>query len=329
MTLTLFDNSSANVVYQYNAIDPVRIRGTYDGTNSVEVAIINQSTSAVIVGYMAARLNSSKKLFSADIIPPAGSNYVATARYVGSSPADTATQVQPWHVGLLIVLAGQSQMTRLATPAAQSLNTGVVAYEYNKYSNTFAAATEAWEVPTSYGLVALANKIAQYTSWPIGILNAAEGGTAMATWVSPAGANSLKGFLREMLFRFNRDAGIVVWGQGEQDVRIATSYTSYYNGLGNMKTYYKNNLLRALGYSYTLIVCHTGQSYFTTESPLPPSQLADIRNAQADWVTANAGAILGPDFDSYTHVDGIHLTNDAAGQGAFGTDLGNIIKDHL
>jgi len=204
---------------------PVSAAGTYTGgtPNAIELQVLKVSDNSVVKDWTAASGSIGGGAWSATVtgVPQGGSYYVKARP--ANAPGLAQTGANPFYVGILIVMYGQSNMlymsSRAASPPAAAAGT--------TYFNGSAWAA----VPAANGVRELLNGLTAATGCPCAALNGAIAGVPIASLVKGQTAYIN---LAAQIAAASGDFEFIVWHQGEGDSANGTSQATYLAALSQL-----------------------------------------------------------------------------------------------
>jgi hypothetical protein len=306
VSITGLTEFAADRIFQrVGAWKTVIFAGTYGVVpTGIDIRLYASDGTTVVQDWTAAVLESAGGgTWTASLAVPQGGWYRWQARDQGGP---SAVSTGSFSVGALILCIGQSNMrrmweTRSTPPAADSLTRRWAGFGW--FANDLVAQTgeaTALHGPGfgGNGGVVLGNALRAGLGVPIGLLQFAVGGTAVAEWQT--GQTCWTNLLAGLTADSGTDFEAALWHQGENDVSDLTTYAAYVAGLGNVIAQARSLSGRpALPFGVAIVGRKTGSS---------DSGYDRIRLAQRDVIAATPGVFLaGSSLDS-TLTDGVHWT---------------------
>jgi len=328
MTITLSENCLNYTIFQTTSkanYSNVLLQGVYDGVGKIECCVLN-SNGAQLTPWQDATLFATSKYFTYSFPCSAGLWYKYAARYKNNQ-ATKVSQNFVFGVGLNILIAGQSnanEMFYFITPKS-------VLTTYNRFYQCPNSQQGPLEIPTSLvgaagdGIVGIVNAITLQADslgfMPIQLINCASNGTSIKQYL-----NDRFGDLTKAFYRCGGDVRYVVWIQGEDDIKLHTSYQEYYNCLKEV-----HRRLIALtnrdNDTFKFIIVSTGSVNYPEATDASNDA---IRRAQIEYANNEDGAIYAGSLrDVKLSSDGMHMERSALGSGAMGVKIATVILDDL
>lgn len=285
------------------------IAGTYTGTSSgLQRRVVLTGTSTVVSGYDWASAGGTFAggVFSFVITGvPNGGWYDCQVRFA-DDVAVTATS-QRWAQGRWIMNAGQSNGLYQLSGAAFG---GVVSDDKLR---AYGASVTAWGAITPPGGNETGNALIAADGVPALIIQAAIGGTSIASWQS--GQSSYTAMMAHLTALADYGAGLdlLLWDQGEAEVQSGTSYSTHKAAIESFISSVRSALTLP-----NLPVVVGSLSTITTPTVSDANWNAVCRALKA--VGAENANCYFVDRTDLTGADGIHLAG--AGQQAYGKRRG-------
>ena len=202
----------------------VPISGTYSGSpTSIEARIVQYNTSTEIVTWTTIVASPSGNTFSGSLTVPQGTGniyYTAQVRY-GNNHSVVSNGSNPWGVGILVGIIGQSNST-------QGWSTGSLGGGTDSGSSTYGVKTTngtSWSgISNANAAVAFADTLGTYYNVPIGLIMKGVGGSSISTDTNCASfgywLNTNSTWWPAYQTAVNNFGGIVegtMWSQGEAE----------------------------------------------------------------------------------------------------------------
>lgn len=329
MTIALKENNLDDIVFQAEGttnFKNVLLQGAYNGVDQVECCVVSSSGSQ-LTPWQDAILFPSSKYFTYNFPCSVGVWYKYAARYTNND-STKVVQTYQFGVGLNILIAGQSnanEMFYYTTPKN-------IANNYSRFYQCLNSKQGPLEILTALasnagdGIVSIVNSISSQAATlgyvPVmQLLNCAADSTSVSQYL-----NDKFGDLAKAFYRCGGDARYAVWIQGEDDIKLQTSYQEYYKSLNEVH----RRLLALTGRNtdtFKFIIVLTGAVNYSEATDVSE---AAIRQAQIDYANNEAGAIYaGSLLDVKLSSDGMHMERSALGNGAMGVKIATVILNDL
>jgi hypothetical protein len=305
-------------VYQRNVSTEDRditFSGEYNcsSPSAIKYRIVDNGTDNAITGHDWQVLDSS----------PSGGSFSGTASSVpqggwyntdvrcDDSGTDVYNGTVKWGVGMVVVTAGQSNMSYMFTygsdvepydllATVSGSSTGPLSGENNANgSNTFG------------------NTLVDALSIPIFITNSAYPGSGLTYdgnntyyWLDFDG-----GVYQQVINHTNKvdyEVEFILWNQGVSDASSLVSYSAYETGMASLATRLRTDLTNMSSETtLPLILSITGRytAVYEEDPPAGDKGYYDIRTAQADAVDNDNDMYVGADAVTISLRDGIHYTD--------------------
>ena len=280
----------------------ITISGTYTGTPTAIQARIMDGVSETVT-WTTIDASPSGGTFSGSINVPDGGFYNAEVRFSNDTGV-TDAQTNTWAVGAVIVIAGQSNgdnwFTDGTTPTANA--------DLRRYDS-------GWNIPQANeeGATAFGNKIQTELSVPVGVINAALGGTALRQeadsgpgyWLTTADAkgNVYTGNFTTVMDAVDWECEYLVWVQGERDARSDLVTEAEYNtSLAALFAFFRTDFSDA---SLPIVISYLGRG---TDAGDDDDDFENIRSAERSLNDSQANT-YGTDCYDLALADTIHYSD--------------------
>lgn len=286
----------------------ITFSGTYTGVvGAIQARVVLDGTSTEIVAWTTIDASPTDDIWSGTLLVPAGEWYDVQIRPT-SDTTDVTTSVNKWSVGLLIGLAGQSNILRWETiGSGQTPDDLVREYDGNTWSVLPATAAGL----TSFTDYLLANL---GTSMCIGIINGAGGGTALRSdggaqyWLDLTPASVYDNFKSDV-DDSGGDLNFVLWSQGEteagQDPAVATTRAEYAASFEDLiADQFRADFNNLSGLPNLPVVVSILGNYTTSQD----DWVEPIRQAQYDVINSMANVYAGAYKFDLPMADFVHLS---------------------
>lgn len=286
------------------------VAGTYTGTSSgLERRVVLTGTSTVVSGYdwasAGGTFTGGNFEFTITSVPNGGW-YDCQVRFADDT-AVTATS-ERWAQGRWIMNAGQSNGLYQLSGSSYG---GVVSDDKLR---TFGASVTDWGAITPPGGNETGNALIAADSVPVLIIQAAIGGTSIASWQS--GQSSYTAMMAHLtdLADYGSGLDLLMWDQGEAEAQAGTSYSTHKAAIESFIASVRSDLSQA-----SLPVIVGSLSTITGSFSATDADWNAVCRALKAVGTENANCYF-VDRTDLTGTDGIHLAG--AGQQAYGKRRG-------
>ena len=274
----------------------VTLSGSYTGSpTAIEYRIVGDGTDTPIAGHDWTVLDAAPSggAFSGDVDVPQGGWYNIGLRFSGGA-GPVFSGASRWGVGVNVFMIGQSNMSKMkdvssSPPTANALVSMV--------------ASGSWAAPAGNGVIALGNALATALTLPVGLIDYAVGGTAIASWDPGGSWSAAAGGLSAA----GGDCEFVLWQQGESDALAATSKASYKASLATVYDQCRAATGRSAG-ELPFLVGTLGRVTSPPYSTETDATWQAIKDAQVEFCAETTGAALAGNLVDLPHADQLHLT---------------------
>lgn len=322
---TLTDISSGRLFQRTKALTtgPVAASGTYTGPdpNAVELQVLKVSDNSVVKDWTTASATIAGGNWSATVtgVPQGGSYYVKARPSNAVGLAQTGAN--PFYVGILIIMYGQSNMANMSITSASPPSAAA--------GTTYFSGSAWGAVPAGNGVREFLNAVTTATGVPAAAINGSISGSTIEYLRDETASGGAGLFYAQMAAAGVTDGELCIFMQGEGNANTApaTSEASYKNSISDLHGKLAAHLGRTKA-QFPFV-----QAGLTTYGGTPDSNTDDtwstIRTAQFHAAQEQPNV-----YFSHSNMDGARQSGDvyhldAASQGRQGKRFAQTVNSIL
>lgn len=321
VTITPYELSANRVFQRDGTSKTVALSGTYTGAPAaIEARIVDADTSAAVTAWATLDAAPAGGAFSGTVAVPQGCFYKPQYRAAGGASA-TVTSTNKFGVGIVGLLIGQSNMvnrrgTSFKSPLGDKRSFEYRAGVFARAGNINDAAPANTEVgDAGYGtatvqsnradgFILLANLLAQAHNLPVCLIEKANGGSAIASWVTTLSGSNWTAAVAE-LNGAGGDMEFALWHQGESDANLVTKDTMKGHLAQLMAQCHQQTGRTAANFHFGVVALGTGSYGGASEG-----EFGNMRAAHVEFANSTAGAYLSTCAHDVMTTDGVHINGE-------------------